>query len=165
SFRKKAKLMHPDINKSENAMKSFIHVKQAYEILIDPVSRVKYDKLLELSLDEELLSKIQTDNNIHYKKYGKSRGYASKEKRQEYAAKSKKKGIIQFPILEKVMLASFLGLAFYGLYLGITELLMSIEKGRGLRLFSLIWTIYFISLILLSWYKYRGNPFKTKKSY
>jgi hypothetical protein len=43
AYRKKAFLLHPDRNKSPNAHQQFIAIRQAYEILSNPIKRAKYD--------------------------------------------------------------------------------------------------------------------------
>ncbi|MFH2141875.1 MAG: DnaJ domain-containing protein [Bacteroidota bacterium] len=45
SFRKLAKQLHPDINKSPDAHRKFIEINEAYEILSDNKKRADYDKL------------------------------------------------------------------------------------------------------------------------
>lgn len=53
AYRKLAMEWHPDKNKSNNAHSQFIKINEAYEILIDPLKRVEYDKILKT--DREVL--------------------------------------------------------------------------------------------------------------
>lgn len=46
-YRRLAKQYHPDINPDPNASERFILIQQAYETLIDPDARVRYDLALQ----------------------------------------------------------------------------------------------------------------------
>jgi Ca-activated chloride channel homolog len=43
AYRDAARLLHPDVNTQAGATEHFLNVKEAYEILIDPPSRLAYD--------------------------------------------------------------------------------------------------------------------------
>jgi len=44
AYRRLAKKYHPDLNRTDpNAMKKFIALKEAYDILVDPTKRKMYD--------------------------------------------------------------------------------------------------------------------------
>ncbi len=46
AYRKLAKKYHPDINKTDpHAKEKFIEIKEAYDILVDPIKRKAYDQL------------------------------------------------------------------------------------------------------------------------
>lgn len=49
AFRQKAKELHPDVNKQEDAMQKFIDCNTAYETLNDPAKRRQYDQSLAAS--------------------------------------------------------------------------------------------------------------------
>lgn len=64
AYRKLAMEWHPDRNKSVNAHSKFIKINEAYEILIDPIKREEYDKILESDRSEivsEQFSKWQNN--------------------------------------------------------------------------------------------------------
>lgn len=44
AFRKKARSLHPDVNKSPDALAYFQELQQAYEVLKDPVKKEQYDR-------------------------------------------------------------------------------------------------------------------------
>ena len=45
SYRKLARMYHPDVDPSEDALKKFKEVKEAYDVLSDIEARKKYDVL------------------------------------------------------------------------------------------------------------------------
>lgn len=47
AFRQKARKLHPDVNKSPNAIKEFQQIQQAYEVLSDPQKKGLYDQFGE----------------------------------------------------------------------------------------------------------------------
>ena len=44
AYRSAARQLHPDVNVEEGATELFIHLKDAYEVLIDPIKRSAYDE-------------------------------------------------------------------------------------------------------------------------
>ncbi|KAJ7530632.1 hypothetical protein O6H91_14G011600 [Diphasiastrum complanatum] len=49
AYRRLALRYHPDVNKEPGALDRFLHAKQAYQTLVDPISRAKYDASREAS--------------------------------------------------------------------------------------------------------------------
>lgn len=48
AYRRMAKLWHPDRNREPNASEMFIKIQSAYELISDPVKRMKYDAGLKM---------------------------------------------------------------------------------------------------------------------
>ena len=44
AFRQKARKLHPDVNKAENAQQQFQEIQHAYEVLSDPQKKSLYDR-------------------------------------------------------------------------------------------------------------------------
>jgi hypothetical protein len=44
AYKKKAKIFHPDVNRQSNAHIHFLLIQQAYQTLINPDTRLKYDQ-------------------------------------------------------------------------------------------------------------------------
>lgn len=51
AFKKKAKQLHPDVNKAPDAAERFMECKMAYQLLIDPSKRQQYDRQHQAGFD------------------------------------------------------------------------------------------------------------------
>ncbi|KAL0035042.1 hypothetical protein WJX79_008050 [Trebouxia sp. C0005] len=51
AFKKKAKQLHPDVNKAPDAAERFMECKMAYQLLIDPIKRQQYDRQHQAGFD------------------------------------------------------------------------------------------------------------------
>ena len=59
AYRKLALIWHPDINDSPFAHSKFIEINEAYEILINPAKREKYDKLFTENKEVEISTEFK----------------------------------------------------------------------------------------------------------
>lgn len=83
AFRILAKLLHPDVNKSENAHIEFLEINEAYKVLNNPIKRIQYDKLYNYQI-----LKITPKNQKRYnKRHSKWERHVNKS-----ANKGEKKG-------------------------------------------------------------------------
>ena len=64
AYRRMVKQWHPDVCKEPNAQEAFIKIKEAYEILSNPMTKAKYDAGLAL---EASLGKRQETQNFGYR--------------------------------------------------------------------------------------------------
>lgn len=119
AYRRKAKLLHPDVNGSLTAQAEFIQANEAYEYLINIRLGLKFDSLKQ---------KYRTNGN-----YGKEWSIIQKNeanKRAEYYAKQKYKDFINSKFYKDSKLiedfASFLEIAAYFTLVIIIPLLLSI---------------------------------------
>ncbi|TAH27529.1 MAG: hypothetical protein EAZ07_01240 [Cytophagales bacterium] len=46
AYKQKAKLLHPDVNKSKKASEEFLQLQEAFQVLIDPNKKHSYDNLV-----------------------------------------------------------------------------------------------------------------------
>ncbi|MBN8703867.1 MAG: J domain-containing protein [Bacteroidetes bacterium] len=72
AFRVKAKLYHPDINKSEEAHQLFLTYSLAYETLSNTKNRYLYDLQLSGGSSNSTNISNEKEQAFHYKYYGKS---------------------------------------------------------------------------------------------
>lgn len=90
SFRKKAKLLHPDKNpQDETAEEKFRELMEAYEILLDPVTRKKYDQ--GIHYHEQFRQKTSTKNSQGQKQKAYTFTDEEYHQRQEMARKYREK--------------------------------------------------------------------------
>lgn len=62
AYRRAARQWHPDVCKEPNAQEVFLKIKEAYELLSDPIKRVRYDA--GLALEATLASKSMDNTSI-----------------------------------------------------------------------------------------------------
>ena len=62
---RKARKYHPDKNKDLHAIKKFELINEAYNTLIDPYERGKYDAKLEMNLIDMNFSNLDFDNRLN----------------------------------------------------------------------------------------------------
>ena len=67
AFRKLAKKYHPDVNKSKEAARKFIEIKEAYDTLIDPQRRYWYDREYERNFHTQA-KRVYSASEMHSKK-------------------------------------------------------------------------------------------------
>lgn len=93
AFRKLAKELHPDVNKSENAHTAFLEINEAYRVLNNPIKRVQYDKLY----DYHILKKTPKNQKKYNNRYGKwekhvnKSAYRGREKGEKYSKENDEK--------------------------------------------------------------------------
>jgi len=82
AFRLKAKLCHPDVNKSINAKAAFQIINEAYQVLVDPEKRKLYDHKWKTRYGQSFHNRTYTQgqayNNNYYKAYTGQRNYKKK---------------------------------------------------------------------------------------
>ncbi len=69
AYRQAALFWHPDKNKAPNAQEKFIDIVEAYNILIDPIKRNLYDKLLSNSQFLDVNPAISEETKEDFKVY------------------------------------------------------------------------------------------------
>ena len=65
SYRKLARLYHPDVNNSPDAEKKMRLINQAYNVLSDPTARQKYDRFLQeeqVEVEAEAYDQYESDD-------------------------------------------------------------------------------------------------------
>ena len=76
SYRKLARLYHPDVNNSPDAEKKMRLINQAYNVLSDPTARQKYDRFLqEEQVEVEAEAYEQYESDDQYDQYDPDQEY------------------------------------------------------------------------------------------
>ena len=76
SYRKLARLYHPDVNNSPDAEKKMRLINQAYNVLSDPTARQKYDRFLqEEQVEVEAEAYDQYESDDQYDQYDSDQEY------------------------------------------------------------------------------------------
>jgi len=85
AYKQKAKELHPDKNKASNAKEMYIHLKQAYDILIHPEMKAQYDKYKDNQKYHE--EKVSSQNKVR-RQFGEE--LLKKEKANQDAGEAEK---------------------------------------------------------------------------
>lgn len=67
SYRSLVKKFHPDINSKTGSEEIFMIIQEAYEVLVDPSLREKYDEILSRKYDNEDYEEYEDDSSPGYK--------------------------------------------------------------------------------------------------
>ena len=147
AYRKLAFQYHPDVNAELESNDQFNEITEAYEVLIDPDLRKKYDIgfLYQGSfIVNQQQEKTRRDN---YRKYGNSAKNPSAHTPKNSATKMKQ---IRFPRFEKFMYRTLLSFGILGLMYSIRDLFIKDWDGVN-SLTGFFFSIIFTTLLVNFW--------------
>ncbi len=118
AFRNLAKVMHPDVNKSENAHIGFVEINEAYQVLSNPIKRIQYDRLYDF--------KILNKRPKNQKKYNRKHEKWERNVKKSAQKRTKKKQKSIFRQSLEYIFSWIYNVIFEGIFRIILELIFSI---------------------------------------
>jgi curved DNA-binding protein CbpA len=93
AFRKLARELHPDVNKSSNAHNEFVELNEAYRVLSKHVKRMQYNILYDYKILKKLPKKPKRYDKKHQKweEHVNNSVKKGRKKGEKYASESNKK--------------------------------------------------------------------------
>lgn len=93
AYRRRALELHPDVNNSATAKQEFILVNEAYSVLKNSISKIRYDKLYRVHFLKE---NVRNENRFRKREQSRTQGYSRKSQRgnrraEEYSKTSGEK--------------------------------------------------------------------------
>lgn len=160
AFYHRAKMFHPDINSSPKSIKRFQAIGQAYETLIDPEKRKKYDLILHYGY-ENLLQTITKKKPHADPKYrpGNSKWFGNFKGSNKKKPEKKDRKII---ILENFLFSSLLLIGLAAVWFAGIDLMSKSFKTREHGMVGMAFGITFIILLILGWKYIVGRRLKDR---
>lgn len=86
AFRRRSKILHPDVNKSSTATQEFKQLKGAYDLLLDPLTRSNHDYALAVVETKDVEKDAIDDALEEYSMSPKKKKKKKKKKQREAEA-------------------------------------------------------------------------------
>ncbi|MBL4656801.1 MAG: DnaJ domain-containing protein [Flavobacteriales bacterium] len=158
AYRKKALRYHPDVNSSPRAHDKFQEINEAYSTLNDPVSKEKYDIVLQYGFDGIAKAIRKQKSPVP-----KDRAYAPKSAefmRDYYERKSKPvKKTRQVLMIENILFLSMVGIGVAAFYFAYQDLEGEQWQEKMPGLSGLIFSVSFLILLAMGWKLVLGRKF------
>lgn len=143
AYRIRAKLLHPDISKKENAKQLFQSLNEAYQVLMNPEKRRWYDFKLKYpsttGMRPQPHNRPSADYASYYRAYTQ---YQQQRKEEEKVAWWIRK------ILDNFLFYFLVVSGVLAIFFGFVQLLMEDEKGLG----GVIFGLWFLVLMFWGWF-------------
>ena len=155
AFYYRAKMFHPDVNSSSKSLKRFQAIGQAYETLIDPEKRKKYDLILQFGYDNviQTITKKKPHADPKYRPGNKMfDGF------RRYGKKPKKKDRMII-IFENILFSSLLLIGLAAIWFASIELMSTSIRTREHGMRGMAFGATFITILLLGWRYIVGRRF------
>jgi curved DNA-binding protein CbpA len=147
AFYEKAKKYHPDVSKEEGADQIFKVLNEAYQTLINPQKRKKYDFRLHYGSMIQFSSRAEQERNQRSARYEE---YIRHRRAEEEEAARTGKGL--FKVLNGFLFWSMAAFLAAGLVFSIIDAIMNYD------FLMLVFILHFVLLAVLSaWYIMRRN--------
>lgn len=147
AYRKLAFQYHPDVNAELNNNDLFNEITEAYEVLIQPQLRRKYDQAFlyqDSFIVQQEKAKARRDN---YRKYGNSSKNPTAGTFQKNQVKKKQ---VRYPQFEKFMYRTLLSFGILGFVYSVRDLFIKDWDGLN-NLTGFFFSIIFTTLLVKFW--------------
>lgn len=142
AYRIRAKLLHPDINKKENAKQLFQLLNEAYQVLINPEKRRWYDFKLKYPSTTGMHTQAHNRPAANYASYYRAYTQYQQQKKQEDEVFWWAKKILDNFLFYFLVISGALAIFF-----GVIQLFDEEEKGVG----GVVFGVWFLLLLFYGW--------------
>lgn len=151
AFRLRAKRLHPDINPSRNALAQFQVLARAYETLIDPEQRNKYDlkNTFGIEFTPENADSQPKHRDPRYRPGATKAVYAGEA--DGYVKKVKHERIIW---LENTLFISLLIIGLAAMGFAINDLVSENSNGKNNGITGMLFSSSFLIVLIYGWIFY-----------
>jgi len=166
SYRKLAFRYHPDKNSASDAAKIFIEITEAYEILIDPIKRVGYDKLYsEIFLNQKASvyrEQVYQKQQNEWTEYGaqKAKEYSDLNF-DEFLRKVFTEVKLGANYLPNIITIGIIIIAIVGLFGALPS---AFKEGGGLGIFILL-TLFGLLYLIYHLFKVMSRDYSKERKY
>lgn len=142
AYRIRAKLLHPDINKKENAKQLFQLLNEAYQVLVNPEKRRWYDFKLKYptttGMRPHAHNRPAADYVSYYRAYTQYQQQKKKEDEEFWWARK---------ILDNFLFYFLVISGALAIFFGVIQLFDKEEKGVG----GVVFGVWFLLLLFYGW--------------
>ena len=144
AYRNKAKLYHPDLNKTPNAKVLFQLVNEAYQVLVNPEKKRWYDFKLKYPTTTGIRPQPVRTRTTSYESYYKAYTHQQHQKKEEKEFEKYKKTILDNFLFYFLICAGVMAIIFSSIDMFFDKMNMKTASG-------LIFGIWFIFLMFWGW--------------
>jgi curved DNA-binding protein CbpA len=144
AYRSKAKLYHPDINRSPNANVLFQLINEAYQVLVDSEKKKWYDFKMKYPSTTGMKPQAERRRTVNYETYYKAYTRYQQEKKEEELFSKRTTKIIDNFSFYFLVLAGFMAIIYSTIDLIFDKVNM---KNMG----GMIFGVWFLLLMFLGW--------------
>lgn len=142
AYRMRAKILHPDTSKKENAKQLFQMLNEAYQVLINPEKRRWYDFKLKYPSTTGQRPQPQKRPYTDYDSY-----YRAYTQRQQQNRKDDENYWWVRKILDNFLFYFLIVSGVLAIFFGIVQLMDNEERGAG----GVVFGIWFLLLLIYGW--------------
>ena len=144
AYRTKAKLYHPDINKSSNANTLFQLINEAYQVLANADKKKWYDFKLKYPSTTNMKPQAERRRTSTYENYYKAYTHYKNEKNNEELFSKRTTKIIDNFLFYFLVVAGFLAIIY-------STIDLIFDKVNMRNMTGMIFGVWFLLILFLGW--------------